>query len=542
VIPRWSALALGLPLLAAPVPPPLSDTVRIEVDVAAGRHPISPLIYGVAFADAAALRDLGSPLNRSGGNSASLYNWRADARGAGRDWYFETLPCTADDRACFTGDRLMAATRAAGDGTEAPAAIVTVPMTGWVAQPGQGGTRRAGFSVARYGRQRAVDRYYPDAGDGQRPGGGFVVNDPRDAARPADERFQQAWVAALVRRWGRADRGGVAYYALDNEPSLWFETHRSVRPVGAHASEIAAATIRYAAAVKRADPSARVIAPEEWGWNGYRHSGFDIQWSYAHGYDHAPDRATETGGMDYVPWLLTRWKAAGRPVDVVSLHYYPQGGEYDADHPDVSPAMQARRNRSTRSLWDPSYVDESWIGERIALIPRLRGWVDRYYHRDAPIALTEYSWGAEGSMNGATAQADVLGIFGREGLDMATRWIVPPRGSPVWLAMKLYRNADGRGGGFGEESVAARVPDPDTVAAFAARRRDGALTLVAINKRADRPASIDVGVRTFAATGRVGGYRLARGVLGPLEQTRYSAGRLAATLPPQSVTLFILRR
>lgn len=531
------ALTAALPVLAVPaLPPPGPDAVPIVIDAGAGRHAISPLIYGVAFADAAALRELGAPLNRSGGNSASLYNWRADTRGAGNGWFFESMKCTPDDGGCFTGDRLMTATRAGGAG-----AIQTLPLTGWVAEP-RGADRRAAFSVAKYGPQRSADRDYPDAGNGERPDGSPIANDPNDAARPADERFQQSWVEALVRRWGRANQGGVAYYALDNEPSLWFETHRSVRPVGAHAAEIADKTIRYAAMVKRVDPSAKVIAPEEWGWNGYRHSGFDIQYSYRHGYDSSPDRLRETGGMDYVPWLLTRWRAAGRPVDVVSLHYYPQGGEYDADKPDVSAAMQARRNRSTRSLWDPAYVDESWIADRIALIPRLRGWVDRYYRRDVPIAITEYSWGAEGSMNGATAQADVLGIFGREGLDMATRWIVPPRGSPVWLAMKLYRNADGRGGGFGETSVAAKVPDPDTVAAFAAVRRDGALTIVAINKQVGRAAPIDVAIRGFAGSGRVGGYRLVRGVLTALPDGSYSSGRLATILPAQSVTLFILRR
>ncbi len=36
------------------------------------------------------------------------------------------------------------------------------------------------------------------------------------------------------------------------------------------------------------------------------------------------------------------------------------------------------RIRSTRALWDPSYTDESWIKDRVELIPRLlrRGYVD----------------------------------------------------------------------------------------------------------------------------------------------------------------------
>ena len=49
--------------------------------------------------------------------------------------------------------------------------------------------------------------------------------------------------------------------------------------------------------------------------------------------------------------------------------------------------------------------------------------------------------------------------------------------------MKMYRNYDGNKSTFGETSVAAAAPNPDTVSAFAAqRRRDGALTVMVINK------------------------------------------------------------
>ena len=57
----------------------------------------------------------------------------------------------------------------------------------------------------------------------------------------------------------------------------------------------------------------------------------------------------------------------------------------------------------------------------LMLIPRMKGWVASYYP-GTKIGITEYNWGAEGYINGATAQADILGIFGREGLDLATRW------------------------------------------------------------------------------------------------------------------------
>ena len=40
-------------------------------------------------------------------------------------------------------------------------------------------------------------------------------------------------------------------------------------------------------------------------------------------------------------------------------------------------------------------------------------------------AITEYNWGGQEHINGALAQADILGIFGAYGLDMATLWGPP---------------------------------------------------------------------------------------------------------------------
>jgi hypothetical protein len=99
------------------------------------------------------------------------------------------------------------------------------------------------------------------------------------------------------------------------------------------------------------------------------------------------------------------------------------------------------------------------------------------------IGITEYNWGAEHHINGATAQADLYGIFGREGLDLGARWATPASSTPTYKAMKMYRNYDGNKSTFGDTSVAATVPNPDTVAAFAAQRSaDGALTVMVITK------------------------------------------------------------
>src|ERR1043165_4078604 len=69
-----------------------NTTVTINVDASANRHPISPLIYGVAFANPASqLGDLNVPVHRSGGNSESRYNWELNAHNHANDWFFESL-------------------------------------------------------------------------------------------------------------------------------------------------------------------------------------------------------------------------------------------------------------------------------------------------------------------------------------------------------------------------------------------------------------------------------------------------------------------
>src|SRR5207248_4114337 len=162
-----------------------------------------------------------------------------------------------------------------------------------------------------------------------------------------------------------------------------------------------------------------------------------------------------------------------------SVHYYPQGGEFSND---TSTNTQLLRNKSTRSLWDPNYTDQSWINSVVQLIPRLKSWVNTYYPGTLT-AITEYNWGAESHINGATTQADILGIFGREGLDLAARWTTPDAATPTYKAIKMYRNYDGNKSAFGDTSVSATGPNPDNVAVFAAQRTsDSALTVMAISK------------------------------------------------------------
>src|SRR5438128_10786369 len=63
-------------------------SVNISVDAGADQHAIDARIYGVAYADAIQLADLNAPLNRSGGNKTSTYNWQQNADSTASDFYF----------------------------------------------------------------------------------------------------------------------------------------------------------------------------------------------------------------------------------------------------------------------------------------------------------------------------------------------------------------------------------------------------------------------------------------------------------------------
>lgn len=530
-------------LVASGAPPITNTAVSITVDAQLNRHPISPLIYGVAFASSNQLSDLNFTVNRSGGNAETRYNWLIDAHNRAADWYFESIadgsgtPAASDDQ--FISD--------SKNGGAQP--ILTIPMIGWAPKLGPSRGKAASYSIAKYGAQTGNDAsYMPDAGNGVGTNATahtswlITTNNPNDANFATNSSFQQALVQHLTNRWGFATNGGVPFYLMDNEVSIWHSTHRDIHPVGATMQEILTNFFDYAGRVKAVDPNAQIGAPEEWGWSGYLYSGYDQQYGSQHGWGYLPDRAAN-GNWDYCPWLLWQMSLRAttnhqRLLDYFTVHCYPQGGESGND---VSTGTQLLRNRSTRQLWDTNYVDASWINAIVMLIPRMKSWIASYYP-GTKIGITEYNWGAEPYINGATAQADILGIFGREGLDLATRWTTPDASTPTYKAMKLYRNYDGNKSAFGDLSINATGPNPDNVSVFAGlRSSDGALTLMLINKQlsASATATVTLTNRLLKGTGQVWQLTSANAIT-RLADTSFSGNTFTSTVPAQSITLFVL--
>ena len=516
-------------------------TVTVQIN-GANRHAISPQIYGVAFATSNELSDLNFTLNRSGGNNETRDNWQINAHNLDFDWYFESYPDSDSTVPGNTMDAFVATSKQAG-----AQPLITLSMIGWMPYLGPGRAILWSYSTNKYGPQKASDPNRTDAGDGlsatnnDKP---IIWNNPNDANFPTNVNFEQGLVKHLMSTWGASTNGGVGYYIMDNEHSLWSSTHQDVHPIGPTMEEIFTDMVTYASMVKSNDPNAVVLGPEEWGWNGYLYSGYDQWWFNSNGNYNVsdfPDRKAN-GGWDYGPWLLHQFQQYAntnhqRLLDYFTYHCYPQ--EANVSGNAVDQATELLRNQSTRVFWDTNYVDPSWINNIIALIPRMKTWVATNYP-GTKVGITEYNWGAEAFMNGATAQADILGIFGSYGLDLATRWTVPATNTPTYLAMKMYRNYDGNQSVFGDTSVQTTVPNPDELDAFSAvRSSDGALTIIVINKDITNATPVSLNISNFTATGSAQVWQLANGSISQLANAGVTNGVLNQTLPAQSITLFV---
>jgi hypothetical protein len=521
-----------LPYLASPPP-------TFGVDASLDQHAISPLIYGMNFASESLAKELHLGIRREGGNSTTRYNYLTDTHNTGSDWYFENIVDYDASRGALPGG--SSANAFIEENQRAGAqSLITLPLIGWVPKTYSGGPGHdCGFKKAKYPNQQSFDYWDATCGNGVNSNGTQISgNAATDTSQVADAAFIGDWVTYLKERYGSAASGGVGFYNLDNEPMLWPSTHRDVHPGKTNYAEMRTRTYQYAAAVKAADPSAKTLGPVVWGWCAYFYSAAD---GCGPGADYANHANTP-----FIPWYLQQMKAyeqanGVRILDYLDVHIYPQASGVFSDDAGTA-ATQALRLRSTRALWDPAYTDESWIGDKVQLIPRMKEWVAANYP-GTKLAISEYSWGAMGSLNGALAQAEILGIFGREGLDLATLWAPPAANQPGAYAFRIYRNYDGAGGAFGETSVHSYTPNASNISVFAAlRAADGALTVMVINKSGsavNTPLSIAGASGTTARVYRYSAENL-NAILRKADVT-LSSGSVSITFPANSITLLVIK-
>ncbi|XP_018324509.1 uncharacterized protein LOC108736544 [Agrilus planipennis] len=518
-----------------------SSAVTLEVDVKSNVHPISPYIYGTSFLnDVEFGREIKLSVDRFGGNAATRYNWKNDVTNRASDWFFENIaedntnPEALPDGS--TSDEFIEKDKSFGART-----MLTIPLIGWVPKDRNSS---CGFSVRKYGPQQQTDQWRPDCGNGRKTNGTTLItgNDPTDTSVKINSTFAKEWVQYLIKKYDTADQGGVLFYEMDNEYDLWHSTHRDVHPQPASTDEIIKLTEEYALAVKEVDPSALTLGPVGWGFLSFLRSGLD----FANGTNIDRERHEN---MDFVPYYLKTMKQLEsnhsiRLLDYLDLHMYPQAANVFSDSTD--PEVMAVRLRSTQALWNANYTDESWIkdlGEpnnRIQLIPRMKQAIQTYYP-GTKIAITEYSWGGLNSLNGALAQADVLGILGREGVDLALLWGSQNASEPWGYAFRVYRNYDGNGSQFGSTSVSAKSSDEQQLAIYASiRSSDNKLTIIAINKDPTNEIDTKIEIKNFDHSASTKVYTYSRNNLTKIVESVTTAANnsIEYKFPAYSITLF----
>jgi hypothetical protein len=560
-----AAIGLALAMVVAAAGARAAAPVAVSVDFNANVRPVSPLIFGVSYGDAARNAQVGYTLVRWGGNSTSRYNWQADVHNTGNDWYFENIrDCSAPT--CIgtppAGNSADAFVGAALDAGAQP--LLTIPTIGWTARADSPAEHPflSGFSTARYGSQASTDYWDPDSGNGvcsstsNKTGycvsGRIVGNDPADTSTAVTPSFEQQWIAHLQATFGTASSGGVKLYALDNEVMLWNSTHRDVHPLPLDYAGAWTETHDYAAAIKQQDASAQVSGPVTWGYSDLWTSAADA--ASCNCLD-GSDR-TAHGHQPFVAWYLQQVCAnplagGARAVDVVDLHYYPQGSNVNSD--DDSATTAALRLRSLKELYDAGWTSESWIGTldgpagddaqwhytKPNLIPRVRGWIDQYCP-GTRLAISEYNWGGDATASGAVAQAELLGIFAREGVDLAARWIAPAAGSKVEDAFRLFLDYDGAGGRVRGDSVAAVSNAVDQVGAYAFRDYGRRHLLLLTNKDTSSHSVAVTFAQGQAADCTLYGFDATNALHAITLSCGGGTALTVPALPPQSANLLVL--
>jgi hypothetical protein len=504
-----------------------SKAIAMGVACDAKAYKISPLIYGIAGASNDEHDEqqwkMGATIRRWGGNNTTRYNWELNVWNLDFDWFFENIK--APSYAKFLED----------NGGHGVMSALTLPMIGWAAKDGTS----SAFPVSVYGPQGKTDPYRPDAGDGtNRSGAKLTPGPPTRTSVPTGPDWVKRWVETIRAIDTKAGKRGVHQYLLDNEPMLWSTTHRDVRTEPLGYDELLQRTIDYGTAIREADPDAVIAGPAEWGWTNYFFSAKDTLAGFAS----KPDRRSHDD-VPLVEWYLRKLrehdqKTGVRVLDVLDLHYYPQGENVYAGGGGGTDAQTAAlRLRSTRSLWDPSYVDESWIKETVRLLPRMREWVDKNYPGRG-ISIGEWNFGGESHITGALSAAEALGRFAQFGVTSAYYWTHPPAGSPTLQGFLAFRSFDGKGGRFLDWYLPSKADEGASL--FASRDEAGKhLVLVAINMSPDTAmlAKIDVGscgpVASHQAFAYVrGGRNIAAGQL-----VQGGAPALEQVLPPWSITV-----
>jgi Glycoside hydrolase family 44 len=536
-------------------PQPPSDIV-FSVD-AASSFTISRFIYGGNFLESestwgGATTPTEMTVSRMGGNRLSAYNWETNYSNAGNDYEFHNDAFLSESSR--PGEAVR--TRASAAFAKGQAFMATIPMLPYVAADQCGcnvGMTEAG-RTARLAAHFKVSRAFK--------GSPLTATPNTGDSTVAQDEFVQWFESTFP---GRSTHPTApVFFSLDNEVDLWSSTHQEIYPnlndnkstphLQTYRSLIDTSIV-YARAVKSVLPNALVFGPAV-----ATYAGIAVLGRY-------PTPDPEYGTQNFVDIYLDRMKAAEatngrRLLDVLDVHHYPaigtRGGEITNDFaPQDSATIWARVN-APRTLWDPTFDEKTWVSGvtngPVRLLPRLQAQIAQHYP-GTRLAITEYYFGRGGDISGGIAQADALGVFGREGVFAATLW--PQAGTYAqpyagdgtkayayaFAAFRMFRNYDGSGGRFGDSGLKASTNNVAASSVYASRDSSGNIVLIAINKtNAVLPARLAITGATGLRTAHV--YTLtaasAKSVRQPDLDLSASPSALSYSMPAMSVSTIVL--
>lgn len=509
-------------------PPPTTANVVITINPAATR-PISPWIYGTNFYQTTATYLHNLTLNRQGGNRWTAYNWENNASNAGNDWFYHNDGYLSDSPVPGEAVRpQLAADRARGN-----ASLFTVPMLGHVSADKNGDdvTLVTPLSTRLATRFKQLVYRKPIA-----TAGAFTLTPPADDDFVYADEFVWA-MNQLVPGGIYTDPTTPTFISLDNEPDLWSHTHAEIDTALPSPETFIANTISLAKAIKDVAPTVKIFGPAHFGFSGMvtwqQHPSFSGNYWFLDKYLH---------DLKTVSDLENR-----RLLDVFDIHWYPESSINGERVTNLNSATLSEEQAQTimqspRSLWDPTYTENSWIGQwyggPILLLPRLRARIDAAWP-DTALAITEWNNGGANHIAGAIAIADNLGIFGQHGIFAANYWALQaPTSATFNLAgFRMFRDYDGARGTFGDVSLASSSSDTAKVSAYISR--DSAdptrVVIVAINRSNTSQA---VAFNGLGLAGRARLFRLARASNLPVAvgESAIDLTRWLVSLPGYTVT------
>lgn len=492
-----------------------SDAVSgmvITVDPTRDQKKISPYIYG------SNISEVGGNLFRIGGNRWTAYNWTNNASNAGTDW------------GPFSSDAFLSDSNEPGQAVLKPIqdifargadALVTMPIVDFVAADKAGLVKEAASdSNVRWVRNLAS------------PNAAF----PKAVT-------QDSFLGWLKKTFADQLAGGKKIFiSLDNEPALWSSTHALVHPQPVTYAEMVERTTTFASMAKQVMPQALIFGAVSYGYMEFA----TLQ--------NAPDAQNR----NYLAYFLSSMKTAEdkagkRLLDVLDLHWYPEargGGKRITDNngPAQSADEIAARLQAPRSLWDPTYVEDSWIAKDylgnkpVRLLPYLADIIDANYP-GTKLSISEYNYGGAEHISGGLAQADVLGVFGKYGVFAGAYWPLSDMAKQTYVpgAFDLFINYDGKNGHIGDMSIFASNPDVEDLSVYGFTDVQRSYLLV-INKTS-APQEINAVFQNSPSFDEAAVYRLAEQYRTPkaLAMVDVKKNIISYTLPGMSATLFVTK-